>query len=325
MTGDEAGHIAEAYGLGLPTRPPVAMARGELGRIWRLDTERGSWAVKELLVPTDEATARADLEFQAAALEAGLPLPHPIVRPDGAVLTALERADGSSVGYRVYTWVDLMKPDRPPAPAIAAVLLARLHGLDRAAHGPMHPWFSEPLGPEGWARLVDDVRAAAPPWLEALERLAPDALAAEAVIAQAGLDHLPTAALRRCHLDFNPENVLVDAAGRAVILDWENSESAPLEQELTYAVLDFAPEPAAARAFLDAYHEAGGPAEIRDRSSFALAVAVQSHLADTYARRGITATTDEGRAHAAYRIDELDRTLFTLASIDRLLLELGRG
>jgi phenylalanine-4-hydroxylase len=50
-----------------------------------------------------------------------------------------------------------------------------------------------------------------------------------------------------------------------------------------------------------------------------MAVAVQSHLADTYARRGAMATDDEVRARMAYRIDELDRTLFTLESIDRLL------
>ena len=63
--------------------------------------------------------------------------------------------------------------------------------------------------------------------------------------------------------------------------------------------------------------------DIVGRESFALAIAVQSHIADTYARLGIASTTDEDRARMAYRIDELDRTLFTLESIDRLLDALG--
>ncbi|HVQ22919.1 MAG TPA: phosphotransferase, partial [Candidatus Saccharimonadia bacterium] len=114
-------------------------------------------------------------------------------------------------------------------------------------------------------------------------------------------------------------NVLLDVAGEPVILDWENSGSAPYEQELAYAVLDFSAGSESAADFLRAYHEAGGPAQIVGRESFALAIAVQSHIADTYARLGIASANDEERARMAFRIDELDRTLFTLESIDRLL------
>ena len=99
---------------------------------------------------------------------------------------------------------------------------------------------------------------------------------------EARLDRRPIIDLRRCHLDFNPE-------------------------------------PGTARDFLRVYHDAGGPADIVGRGSFALAVAVQSHIADTYARLGIASPTGEQGARMAYRIDELDRTLFTLGSIDRLL------
>ena len=91
MIGEAAQAVAEVYGLGSPNGAPVAAARGELGRIWQLDTDRGRWAVKELLDPTTdaaatEAVAKRDVAFQVAALEAGLPLPRPIVRGDGEVL-----------------------------------------------------------------------------------------------------------------------------------------------------------------------------------------------------------------------------------------------
>ena len=47
--------------------------------------------------------------------------------------------------------------------------------------------------------------------------------------------------------------------------------------------------------------------------------AVKELFYPSYARIGIASTTGEQRARMAYRIDELDRTLFTLGSIDRLL------
>jgi Ser/Thr protein kinase RdoA (MazF antagonist) len=319
VNGDEVRQITDAFVLGTPNDGPVAVARGEMGRIWRMDTDLGRYAVKELFYEYDESAAQADVTFQRAALDAGLPMPRPITRPDGGVLLDLERPRAGIVAFRVYAWVELAAPSRAPAPGIGAALLARLHGLDRPAATAMDPWFSEPLGAEGWASLVDAVRVAAPPWMQALERLAPGAEAAEVIVTEARLDTRPIAELRRCHLDFNPENVVLDVGGRPVILDWENSGPAPYEQELAYAILDFAAGPRAARDFLRVYHDAGGPADIVGRESFALAIAVQSHIADTYARLGIAATTDEDRVRMAYRIDELDRTLFTLESIDRLL------
>ncbi|MET1231279.1 MAG: phosphotransferase, partial [Candidatus Limnocylindrales bacterium] len=165
MDDGTARRIAEAFALGMPNDGPVAVARGEMGRVWRMDTDQGRYAVKELFHESDETAAQADVTFQRAALDAGLPMPRPITRPDGEVLLGLERPDARTVAFRVYAWVDLAAPSRAPAPGIAAALLARLHRLDRPAATPMDPWFSAPLGADGWASLVDAVRVAAPPWL----------------------------------------------------------------------------------------------------------------------------------------------------------------
>lgn len=327
MNEREARSLATAFALGAPNADAVPVARGEMGRIWRVETDRGRVAVKELFYPMDEADAQADVAFQRAALDAGLPVPRPIVRPDGRVLQAIERHDGSVALFRAYAWVDLTDPPRAPRPAVAARLLARLHRLDRPADAQMSEWFSEPLGAEGWASLRGAVREGAPSWLEAFERAASSAEAAETIVRDAGLGRLPIVGLRRCHLDFNPENVRLDVAGRPIILDWENSGSAPYEQELASALLEFAARPAAASDFLRTYEEAGGPARLTGRRSFAMSVAVQSHLADAYGRLGARAPSDEVEARMAYRIDELDRTLITLESIDRLVeaLDLGDG
>jgi len=60
----------------------VCAACGEQGRIWRLATRSGSWAVKKL-PPVVEAEAARDVEFQLAAAAAGIPLPRPRRMGDG--------------------------------------------------------------------------------------------------------------------------------------------------------------------------------------------------------------------------------------------------
>src|SRR4051812_30098060 len=82
--------VAAAYGLGTPVAAATVAARGELGRIWRLETIRGSWAVKELLrfdAETVEQAARADVVFQEAAIRAGIPMPRPVLAKSGDVTT----------------------------------------------------------------------------------------------------------------------------------------------------------------------------------------------------------------------------------------------
>ena len=70
--------ILAAFGLGPEGRlSDGPVASGRIGSIWRLDTERGSWAVKQVgdlaageLTPLLEGTA-----FQEAAFAAGVPTP----------------------------------------------------------------------------------------------------------------------------------------------------------------------------------------------------------------------------------------------------------
>ena len=70
-----AQQTADGYGLGTVTADPVVAARGEQGRMWRVDTERGPWAVKELLMRQVEDDAARDVAFQERMHDAGVPLP----------------------------------------------------------------------------------------------------------------------------------------------------------------------------------------------------------------------------------------------------------
>jgi hypothetical protein len=83
----DAAEISDGFALGVPTGPLTYVARGELGRVCRLTTTSGVWAVKEieLFVPTvDEADA--NVELQESMLNAGVNLPRPRRTADGHAL-----------------------------------------------------------------------------------------------------------------------------------------------------------------------------------------------------------------------------------------------
>ena len=94
------------------------VARGRLGAIWRLDTERGSWAIKQ--VDGDEHDLAGVLEgaaFQEAAFAAGSPTPAVRRTTNGGLI-----ADCNGVLLRCHAWVDL----DPPDPTLDAESVGRL-------------------------------------------------------------------------------------------------------------------------------------------------------------------------------------------------------
>lgn len=105
--------VAAVFDLGRPAARATLAARGELGIVWHLPTDRGDWAVKELLVPDGEMGS--DMELQRAALSVGLPLPRPVVTASGAPIARIDTAT-----VRVYEWVDL-DPDQITGSGVAAV------------------------------------------------------------------------------------------------------------------------------------------------------------------------------------------------------------
>ena len=143
----------------------------------------------------------------------------------------------------------------------------------------------------------------------------PELVAGEPIIA-AGR-HEPTIT---CHLDFNPENVLADTQGRPVVVDWENSGPAAAEQELASVLAEFVPDPRGTAAFVRAYEDAGGPARLRDASSFAMCLAFQSELSAWYAERALDPKVpEEDRDRAVHWIGDIAANVFTVARIDAWL------
>src|SRR5262245_30546398 len=93
--------VAAAYDLGTPYGPMTLAAVGEQGKIWRLDSTRGAFAVKELVMEQTEDQVAHDVAFQEHVVEraTSFEVASTLRTNEGSVLT---RISGRQV--RVQTW-----------------------------------------------------------------------------------------------------------------------------------------------------------------------------------------------------------------------------
>lgn len=275
--------LAHAFDLGTPVGAATLADHGERGRVWRLTTQRGTWAIKQALDRLDEARASADIAFQEAAAAAGISLPRPVRTRDGAAVLGGATLPGTPGGaFRVAAWVDLDGGSEATAEDFGRVAAA-LHGLDLPAAPESEPWWGPAVGLPEWAALIDAGRAGGEPWAAPLESALPDVVDLAGIIR----DDDP-ADLRTCHRDLSVLNVRRTRDGSLVVLDWDNSGPAVPARELAVllVVMTLQRSVDAAVAVYDAYRAAGGPARIRaltDFSSVARGVHGLVHLYATQA------------------------------------------
>jgi aminoglycoside phosphotransferase (APT) family kinase protein len=233
--------------LGVPTGPVVRVHGGFANRMYRLDTDQGSFAVKELNVLDRRSTYRAEdvFRFERAAFDAGIPMPEPIsAGPDTLV----------------HRWVEGEKVPEAPVPAAYAFevgeILARLHALDVA-------WTDVPVeepAARDWPELAERATATGQPWADELASQV-DTLLAIARFVDTCERPGPVVLT---HRDIQPWNLL-SRQGRPVVLDWELSGMLDLSSELGSTALSLAKgpgfddiRPAIFRSVLDGYVAAGG-------------------------------------------------------------------
>jgi Ser/Thr protein kinase RdoA (MazF antagonist) len=276
--------ICEAFGLGAPMGPMSFVARGELGRVSRLATTTGRWAIKEieLFVPTvDEADANADL--QETMLAGGVDLPRPRRTVGGHALFD---------NVRVYEWREMVPvtvAERGLDERVAE-LLARMHLQAPSTEEAPDPWYCEGPSRSSWDALVDAASGAW--WATAVAELLPELVDAPSPL------HLPA---RVCHLDVCPENVFVSDAG-VIVIDWENAGPAATAQDLGSTLWDFYQgDVVRTRAFVAHYRAHGGPLERVDQSAFAMARVVYANLVDFHCRRTLESASTAPAHQRAHR------------------------
>ena len=173
-------------------------ARGRLGAIWRLDSETGSWAVKQVGETSDDELAEIleGAAFQEAALAAGVPTPGVRRTPSGDLIAPIDE-----VCVRLHAWVDLEDPNFDLDPVQLGALVARLHGVDFAGTIGVDPWYTEPIGDDRWSEVIAALRKRRAPFADDLASLVPEIVALEKYLGS------PAGNLRTCHRDLWADNL----------------------------------------------------------------------------------------------------------------------
>ena len=305
-----AGQIASAYGLSEAVDDLVTVARGEQGQVWRLDTEQGSYAVKESFEPQQEDEAAADVAFQEAVLAgSNVSMPRPIRTASGSVLATV-----AGRGVRVYEWIDLLPTDTGFDAAVVGKTIAAIHRVRHEPGRPVHPWYTEPVGESTWHDLGRRATASKAPFADRFAEDVPNLIALEALLE-------PRRNLQNCHRDLFADNILPMDRGGLCVIDWENCGLEDPSQELGVVLFDFTVgRPQRTRQLHDAYIDAGGPGRLTGRGAFSMLIAQFGHFFESAAKEWLNPESSvEDREHAISRFDELFATPLTLERIDEFL------
>jgi Ser/Thr protein kinase RdoA (MazF antagonist) len=310
MLARHADAVAAAYGLGRPCAEMVVAGRGELGRVWRLDTDAGVFAVKELLARQRSADAVLDVAYQEAVLATGsVIMPRPVRSRSGQVVS-----DIGEHQVRVYEWVDLLPIDRSLDVALVGSTLAAVHRVRYSPGRPLNGWYTDAVGQARWAELVAAADDAGAPFTDDFRA------EIEFLIELEGLIEAPRD-LQSCHRDLWADNLLPTPDGALCVIDWENCGLEDPAQEIPMVLFEFGGGDARRTAAVyAAYVEAGGPARLDRRGSFTMVIAQFGHFWEkavaAYLAPG--ATIDD-RAHSLERIAEGLRTPLRVDDIDAML------
>src|SRR5262245_20264148 len=263
----DAGRVAAAFDLGDPRSLTGPVARGVIGQVWRLDTDRGRWAVKEWFEAPDMEELEEGVDFQEAAMVAGVPAP-PVVRTaDGRWAVEL---DGAPV--RVQRWVDLADRDPLLDPRAVGRLVGMLHQVAFEGAQPEHEWYTEPIGDARWDGLIAAAHVAGAPFAERFAARRDALVALDAIVR-------PPRDARTCHRDLWSDNLRSSSDGTLCVIDWENCGLADPSMELAVVLWEFGRTgPARARALDRAYKEAGGPGRVDHPSDFSMLIAQLGHI-----------------------------------------------
>jgi len=312
LSAGDAPEVAAAFDLGEVVGMAGPVARGVIGQVWRLETDRGAWAVKEWFERPDIDELNEGVAFQDAAMAAGVPAP-PVARTlDGDWAIDLKGAP-----VRVQTWVDMLDADPSIDPAGVGRVVGTLHRVPFAGTQPVHAWYTEPIGADRWDALIAAARVAGAPFAEQLASRR-DALAAlDALVVPPG----PT---RTCHRDLWSDNLRATPHGDLCLIDWEDCGLADPSMELAAVLWEFArTDPVRARALHDAYVDAGGPGRVRARTDFSMLIAQLGHIGARACADWLSADTDAARTFAAEWFAQFVDDPHTIDQIDMLLDAVG--
>ncbi|HET7195905.1 MAG TPA: aminoglycoside phosphotransferase family protein [Nocardioides sp.] len=303
-----AAKVAETFDLGAEARLTGPVASGKLGDVWKLSTNRGAFAVKDARFPVDPDEVAIDAAYQDQVRGHGVPMPAVVRTPTGEPLV-----DPGSGPVRVYEWVDVAGRERRLDPGAIGELVAAIHRVVVPAGGAVDPWYVDPVGEPAWHDLAARLREARAPFVDRLEAVLPDVLAAEALL-------VATEPVQTCHRDLWADNILRSPGDGLVVLDWENSGPGDPAGELGVVLFEFGLGDVARVQTLHAsYVGAGGPARLDSPGDLTMLIAQTGHIAKIGCERWLAATTEEDRSDNEAWVGEFLDEPVTAETVEAIL------
>lgn len=229
MRSNLVARARESFDLGDEDISITPGARGARGEVWRLTARRQGYALKQVSagVPPARGEIESEVVFARPAAAAGVRLPASHPARNGEYVVPLRNGGW----LRLHDWVELGSADLAADAEALGVLLARLHRcaspVDRELNGaPPDRWYEVPPDLNEWGPLVAAATDAGRSWAPRL---------AAATDGLPDLHSIPSsadpAAMRLCHRDLHPGNVLADeASGRGLGGRWACGTSAGVGQ-----------------------------------------------------------------------------------------------
>ncbi len=268
MNSKQLHAICTSLELGKPVSLPIKLHGGLLHMMWRVDTERGSYAIKQLsknikltleVRKSYEISERVARQFSIR----GIPAISGIEK-DGKFLVDLENDT-----FLIYPWVEAIILDRNAVSTLQAVkigtLLAKMHLLNLHVPEIESPKYDIHSNEEIMTLIENSVEMSLP-FANKLQQSSSLLVKWNNEYQQA--IHSFTDISVISHADLDQKNVLWDENDNPILIDWESVRALNPTYELLIAALDWSGATSGAlnvglfKAIIAAYKKAGGTIDL---------------------------------------------------------------
>jgi len=309
----------DAFNLGTPRQAVASVARGAMGEIFEVVTDRGRYALKQLFGWNDGSGARQEMTFTARARAAGVLVPAEVVGLDGEPVAVVR-----GTRFRAYEWFDLGAAFVPPVTVAVATsvgtITGTLHTIAIETDQDVDPWYTTPPTSDRLHSLADQANAEHRAWAGALADVLPALLDLAASVRQ-----IERTNVRWCHRDLHPSNLLPRVGGDVAVLDWENLGPLGTAQEVGSQLISWCTDGRHASAdavtgFLHGYRRVDGPPLTVARDTFTTAVATWLNFLAIQGEAALYAETPpEHRAFAEQQLQQLLSRPLTAALLGEVI------
>jgi thiamine kinase-like enzyme len=260
-------YLCNRLGLGIPQGQLSRVSGGLQHRMWRLDTDSGTYAIKQLSSGSslDELETRQHYNATEAVAEAFANQGIPAVfarRYDGDYLQVIEGAGYLAHPWREATALPVERVSEHHALRVARIL-ARMHSLELGFPQLKKHEFDEQSA-DNIVQLVELAQAFHTKLADTLQRGLPTFL--EIVDGQAAATEILDRHLVISHGDLDQKNVLWDAGDDPWLIDWESARMLNPTYEILLEALNWSGawsmfDPGLFGNIILAYRQAGGVIE----------------------------------------------------------------